>query len=742
MPTFVHPVLLWGLLLAGVPVLIHLINMLRHRRVSWAAMEFLLASQKKNRTRVLLKQLLLLLARMAAVAAIVLLVAQPLLRNRLGHWIGGGKTHHIVLLDDSYSMSDRWGDTNAFEEAKAVVGRIAEEAARQVQPQSLTLLRFSRVSRPSVGTQPDLLEQPVSGEMVSQLRQRLEEMEVSETAANPHGALEAVRQLLGEGGREERIIYVVTDFRTRQWGDATDLRAKLAALAGEGARLYLVDCVEGVRPNLAISRLEPSPGTRAAGVPLFMEVTVQNYSGTAVRNVPVLLGTDGNVRPAVTIAEIPAGEGVTERFPVQFPTAGQHRIGARLESDAVAADNYRCAVVDVPLDVPVLLVDGDPAARDATYVATALAPGGPVATGIRPRIESPRYLSLNPLEPFRAIYLLNVERLENSAVEALERYTAAGGGVAIFLGDRSSAPFVNEKLYRDGKGLFPLPLSAPTELPVDRLQKAPDLEVSAHPIFHVLAGQRNSFLPMVTVQRYFAAAEGWDASRDAGTQVIAKLRNGAPLVVERKFGQGRVVAFLTSAAPVWNNWARGNPSYVVTMLELEAYLGARGKEEISHPVGSALDVKLKAAEYAPAIQFSSPREDKQPAVTVDAVPTPDGMLEASLGGTQTSGIYTLRLTRKDGAAENRLVAFNVDPAEGDLKALTGDELASRLAGVEYTFERAQTFHSAAREVQGYNLAEALLYALVALLIGEQLLAWSASYHPSKRQRTAAWGGAR
>ena len=61
MPGFVHPALLWGLPIVGVPVLIHLINMLRHRRVEWAVMEFLLSSQKKNRTWIVMKQLLLLL---------------------------------------------------------------------------------------------------------------------------------------------------------------------------------------------------------------------------------------------------------------------------------------------------------------------------------------------------------------------------------------------------------------------------------------------------------------------------------------------------------------------------------------------------------------------------------------------------------------------------------------------------------------------------------------------------------
>src|SRR5690606_8367227 len=68
MPSFVFESLLWwGLPLVGLPVLIHLINLMRHRRVEWAAMEFLLQSQKRHRKSVLFKQLLLLLLRMAAI---------------------------------------------------------------------------------------------------------------------------------------------------------------------------------------------------------------------------------------------------------------------------------------------------------------------------------------------------------------------------------------------------------------------------------------------------------------------------------------------------------------------------------------------------------------------------------------------------------------------------------------------------------------------------------------------------
>ena len=89
MPAFdFAPLAWWGLPLVAAPVLIHLINLLRHRRVPWAAMELLLASQKKYKTRILLKQLLLLALRTAAVAGIVLALAQPRWRSALGSLFG------------------------------------------------------------------------------------------------------------------------------------------------------------------------------------------------------------------------------------------------------------------------------------------------------------------------------------------------------------------------------------------------------------------------------------------------------------------------------------------------------------------------------------------------------------------------------------------------------------------------------------------------------------------------------
>jgi len=739
MGAFVHPALLgpmYATLIAAVsaPVLIHLINMLRHRRVEWAAMEFLLLSQRKNRTWVVLKQLLLMLLRMAVMAAVVLMIARPLLKNQWGNLFGTTRTHHIVLLDDSYSMDDHWADTSALAEAKQAVLRLGKHAAAQPSAQLFTLLRFSSAAR---ARQPDLIREPVGRvEFLDRLQQTLDEIDCSSLAVGPDAALKPIDQWLGSTADERRIVYLVSDFRARQWDDPTDLIRLLKRLGDQGVELYLIDCVDQQRPNLAIAELKPGQGVRAAGVPFFMEVSVQNFGKETVHNVAVLLEEDGRSRPGVVIPRIPPGQTATQPFLVHLPTAGEHQLVARLEPDAVRADNSRFATLTLPSEVPVLLIDGDPEALDARYLSVAFAPGGPVRTGLSPQIETPRYLDIKPLDRFGAVVLANVERLDRTAVERVEQFVRDGGGLVMFLGPRSRSKFANEQLYRQGEGVFPCPLHGPADLLVDRLERAPDVEPGDHFIFRVFADRRNNFAAAIVVKRYFAVPSDWQPDEDSGVQVIARLRNGAPLALEKRFGRGRVVVFLTSAAPTWNNWAR-QPSFAVTMLDLAAWLLGGKAVQRSGQVGSPLEVALDSVAYQREVRFLPPADQDAATATVQAQPTPEGLLRARFDQTDAPGVYRAELTRMDGSTETRHYALNVDPGEGDLAHLGAGELAERLKGVKYRYLRAGSFEYESGETAGRDLSEAILYGLIVLLVGEQLLAYSASYHP--RQHPAQGG---
>src|SRR6186713_1225799 len=106
--------------LISVPIIIHLINRMRFKRVRWAAMEFLLKAQKRTRRRLIIEQLLLLAMRCLLIGLVGLLVSRFV---GCGDTSLGGKPNlHLVLLDDTLSMQDAWKQAevsaNCFEVAK------------------------------------------------------------------------------------------------------------------------------------------------------------------------------------------------------------------------------------------------------------------------------------------------------------------------------------------------------------------------------------------------------------------------------------------------------------------------------------------------------------------------------------------------------------------------------------------------------------------------------------------------
>ena len=771
MPAFLYSPLLWGLLLVALPVLIHLINMLRHRRVEWAAIEFLLVSQKKNRTWVLIKQLLLLLLRMAVVAAVVMAVAQPILRDKWSGWFGSGKTHHIVLLDDSYSMSDTHGEKNLFDSAKDVTRRIVATASDRQRAQALTLARFSRLAvsdatKESEGTSPaangdsektntenqygfDFASVDINPALLQKLEEQLGTMKVSELSTSVKDVLRVIEPLLsGDQTDEDRVVYLITDFRDRDWTAGETIRAALENLVGNRTRIELIDCSLGESANLAITQIKQVPGVLASGVPCLLEATVRNYGKAPVRNVTLSIDQDGVARSMSKIEQIGPGEEKTTRFAVRFPTPGPHSVAVRIDSDTIAADNQRFLVVDVPEDVPVLVIDGSSTGEGARFLTSALAPGGTAKTGIRPRIEPPSFLTRAALDRFAVIYFTDIERLEPAAIERLERYVSDGGSVVFFTGPMTNTQYVNDHLYRLGKGIFPLKLDGRAELMPDPVENLPDLETVDHPIFRIFAGQLNSFLNTVNIETYMAVDQTQRAElnkkpddsdqKKPAIEVLARLRGGSPLVVESTFGKGHVITMLSTVAPTWNNWARGNPSFVVTMLELQTYLSRRPHETISHQVGKPLVVELDADAYRGTVRFDAPetkeRRSTEIMSTVDATRTDDGRWIASFDQTERAGVYRIQLTTSKDLDELRKTAINVDPSEGDLRLFGKERLDSTLSGVPFQYAQASHFEADSSDAGGTNLQEAVLALLVVMLIGEQLLAWSCSYHPPHRAK--------
>jgi hypothetical protein len=740
------PLLMIGLPLLAVPVIIHLINLLRHRRVPWAAMEFLLASHKKSSTWVILKQLLLLLLRMVAIAAVAAILAQPLLRD---FRLGGDTTHHIVLLDDTYSMSDTRGNQSVFDVAKNEVLAIGTQAAGR-SGQRFTLLRFSQAPRlqsslggataPAAGesrsaTSIEYFDRPVERDFAAALADRLGRISPTQRATSPQEALEALARLLQSDRAEKRIVYLVSDFRARHWeGESGRAAGELLEqlMQHDATQVQLVHCVNEHHANLTIADLEVRSGMRSAGIPIEMEVKIANHGPAPLRDVTVYVQEDDRPPTSLILDQVPTHEPATRRFTVKFATAGEHRVTVRLEPDAVAADNARHLVVNVPVTMPVLMLDGDAGAPgcDSSFLQAVFDPDpGTFRTGLSPQVELPRWLNdpSRDLSRYSAIYLFNFDRLEPPAIAALEQYVRQGGGLAVFVGERTRGKFVNDHLHRDGQGFFPVRLAElPVDLLVDRLVRAPDIAPDTeHPVFSVFRGQDNKFLNDVTVARYFPLAPSWQIPQDVPVKVVARLRNGQPLALEHRYGEGRVFVLLTTAAPVWNNWAR-NPSFVVAALELQSYLSHLA--DPVYQVGTPIVAQVPAGAYK--LQATVRRMEAGTEVGIEAAG--EDPLTFAFDETDEADIYQLVLEPEQGGVEIRQFAYNIQPDEGQLNFVPLDRLTSLLGGnarVTARMAGGSAAGTAGLEPGKSPLSQYLLYALIMLLVGEQILAYSASYHP-------------
>ncbi len=754
---FVHPeFVIPGAMLVAAPIIIHFINRLRFRRVKWAAMEFLLASQQRNRRRILLEQLLLLLLRILAVAALVMLIARPLVDPERFSLFQGQKTHHLVLLDDSGSMRDRAGDVATFDAALDVIRKIAAEGERKPDTQTLTLLLLSNPAQP-IHTQENL-----NKDFVGRLEAGLKGLRCSHRALNLAAGVEGARKLLADMAGAARNFHLISDFRQQDWDENTALASILREMDLDKVTINLVKTVAESHPNLGITNLSGAVDVAAVNVPLRLAVSVKNYGEQVVREVRLNVLVDGQKRPSIeTIDKIEPGQERTIEFDEQFPRTGPHDVHVSLPADALDEDNVRYLAIQVPETNKVLVIDGGSDESEAFYLVDALG-AVPEKTGFSPTLDRVESLKRQPLDKFQSIFLLNVAELPPDAVKALEDYVRSGGGLAWFLGPQVRSAFYNDKLYKDGQGLFPARLASIGDLAADETNPAPDFSVTQHPIFDLFQDDGEILLDYTKVTRYFSVSRDWTPAD--GVRVIATLRNKAPLMLEHRLGKGRIITCLTACGTLWNNWPRIPGIFVPIQLQLATYL-AQGHQVLNlKTVGEPLVLSLDAAVYSPQIEIHPPDgsrvpvtlgvKNPAPAPTAtetgakkagpgDSAQSPPNQTESpqtepgqklvyeeSYRNTDAPGIYTAILKRQDSTEEARRYSYNVADAESRLALSTTDSIKRRLGpDVKAQIQEVGDFNWVHGEESTREIHDYVLMLVLFILLCEQAMSLRLSYHP-------------
>jgi hypothetical protein len=457
----------------------------------------------------------------------------------IGHLFGGTApqvTQHMILLDDTPSMADMWKepgrDRNSFDEARRlIVDEIAGHAAKSGQAQFLTILTATRPDEPR-------FKKRLTEESLRELEREIASIECSAIHRDLIDAVRGGKQLLDNAPQDLRILYIVSDFRQRDWtgphGDA--LLKELHALRGRKVQIKFVDVAHPPRKesekdpryheNLSIVQLRPEAGVTARNRLTEFTAVVFNYSLVERKNPQLRVKVNGVDQPdrSVPIPVLRPNERTEVKFHVMLDQTGINQVSAYFlpEDTGLNIDNIRHAVIEVRERIPILLVDGDPQnsrteGGDTFFLQLLFNPNRGVAGGYDLVLGTVSDLERPSLLQYPSVYLVNVPQLPEKAVAGLTRYLEQGGNVAFFLGDRVNAEHYNSQLYKDGKGIFPVPLADRASPELKREEKEqrllanlndPQLQLfvrdPAHPVFQAVWDDRiQSIFKFVNIDRYW-----------------------------------------------------------------------------------------------------------------------------------------------------------------------------------------------------------------------------------------------
>ncbi|MGB0598357.1 MAG: BatA domain-containing protein [Rubripirellula sp.] len=789
---FLFPALTIGFLFVGVPLLVHLINMLRHRRQRWAAMDFLVASYRKQKKWIRLRQLLLLLSRLAVAALLIALLCGWTGGSQVLSVFGGQTTHHLVILDDSYSMGDESlaganvnligtdGDggtgLTAYDRSLRALQDLTRRLASSDGNHQLTVMRASRAAMAVRGgsesgdAAADLSAQTIMTD--ASLINRLMSTTASPIRTNLVPALDLATELINTTPADSKFFYIASDFRERDWGAAERIAQSLRSLSDD-VSIRLIDCAAQPAPNLAITDLSPAPDVWVAGVPVVVSVTVKNYGSSEAKNIPLTsriitygddlqiadptLAVSGSTEtmPSMVIESLPAGGEITKTFQVFISQQGTHAVEVSLPDDALPIDNLATCTLPLSDAEKVLVIDGDVDQRGAYHVTAVLNPGSQVRIGAIPEVQPPSFLrsaTLEMLTPYRAIYLVDVPEIGENAANALHQYIKRGGGVAWFLGQKVQRDRYNATLLGEDRYLLPAALSDPSDVPPPSEDTTSDVKFGdISGLLGPLESSGDGIFSLVGVSRTWELEPKLLGEEESAEQPrvrdVLQRRDGKPMVTLHEVGQGRIITVLTGLDGQWTNWP-GDPTFVVFLLQSNAMLWSGAapptRRFIDEPMIRLLptDQYISQLSYLPAtqeppripIEMDAERTEAETAgdsAFYEAIIDPNELVisgQENVDAMLRPGISEWALTRSDGSGQVVPVSSVIRAGEGDLRRADPASIAQQLQPLEIRFVSSSMWSDENRAAGSSMLTLFLLGLLALILAAEQALAFWASYH--------------
>lgn len=622
---FLFPSFLWALTALAVPIIIHLFQLRRFKRIAFPNVRMLQEVSQRTRSRKQVKHWLVLFARLFALSCLVLAFAQPYLPSG-GTKVKAGQRAVSLYVDDSWSMDG----TNAQ-------GRLLDQARKNAQDAIMAFKatdRFQVLTNSFEGRQATLLSRDEALQATGMAETGPFSRPLSQVITRQHEAL-------GRSDAPVKRAFLFTDLQhsvcdVDAWRNDSTVRTTIVPLAPDNSDDLALDSVWFASP------------VRRLGQHEILHVRIRNHGARSFENVPLKLMLDGRQRALATFAvEAHASVDTVLRF--TNDAVGAHWGEVSLNDRPITFDDDLFIAYRTAASLRVLLVTGEDEKSDRSIAAVF------GADSVHTFSQQPyRRIDLGALARTDLLIMNAWPDVPSGSAAAIRDLVKSGGSVAVFPCKEPDMPSWSAFLKLFGCGLGARDTST---MRVDRI----DLQ---EPFFSEVftSMPKNVDLPLSNLR--------FDPSVPPAASTLLRMQNGRPFLCSVPVDRGLLYLCASPLNEAGSTFAQ-HALFVTSLLRMAEL--SRPMGTLYHTIGDDVTIALEGvdleSEAAPHLKGPGgadivPEVRRLPGTTAIALHDMD----------LRPGPYALT----SGADTLSIIALDLSRAESDLEHYTPDQLRQRL----------------------------------------------------------------
>ena len=622
---FAYPAFLWALTALAIPVLIHLFQLRRFKRIDFPNVHLIAEVSQQTRARKKVQHWLVLLARLLAVTALVLAFAQPYVVGSRSNAVGDRAVS--IYVDDSHSMDGEGAQGRSLDVARKGAGEAIMQQGPTSQFQVLTG-RFDGRAQLLVGRDEAL--ETVSRVTAGPFTRPLSQVMMRQ------------REALTRSAAPVKRAYVFTDLQR----SITDVEAWTGDSATE---TYIVPVQPAVRENLSIDSVWFQSPVRRKGQRETLTVRISNRGEQELINVPLRLNLNGQQRALGTFT-LAGGATVDTTLRFTNEHSGPHWGEVVLDDAPIRFDDHLFVAYTVLDRLSVMLIGGADSGSDADVARVFADDSTHTFT-----VKDLRAIDPSSLAGQDLIIVNGLPEITSGLGQALDGFIDAGGSVVLFP-PASVGPAGHSDLF-SRLGMGARAVADTVGQKVDRI----DLDRPFYrDIFSTMP--RNVDLPQTR--------ERWDLRLPAGSDALLRMQDGSIYLAGLARGKGTFYPCSAPLSPAGGNFTR-HGLFAATLLRMAEL--SRPSGMLYHTVGGSTLLPMEgfdpAAEQVPHLRGPNGLD------LIPEVRRIGGITHLVLHDQDlVDGPYAVTLDTDT----VRMVALNLDRRESDLAMFSVEEVREAL----------------------------------------------------------------